>query len=61
MKHERKIGCGINEGPFHHAEQKMHEGMMSAKGSTIDETFTRDMIAHHEGAIALSEILLEQG
>ena len=52
---------GINEGPFHHAEQKMHKEMMSAEGSTIDETFIRKMIAHHKGAIAISEILLEQG
>lgn len=52
---------GINDGPFHAAEEKMHKEMMAQKGTTVDETWARKMIVHHQGAIDMSEILLEQG
>jgi len=52
---------GIGEGPFHSAEKKMHQDMMSAEGSSVDETWVRKMIAHHEGGIEMSEIVLQQG
>lgn len=51
---------GNNDGPFYEAEQKMQKDMMSASGATIEETYIRKMIAHYKGAIALSEVLLEQ-
>lgn len=50
-----------SKGPFHAAEETMHKAMMSAEGSTVDETWVRKMIAHHEGAIAMSQILLREG
>lgn len=52
---------GIGEGPFHSAEKTMHQEMMAAEGSSIDETWLRKMIAHHQGGIEMSEIVLQQG
>ena len=52
---------GFKHGPFHSAERKMHKEMQAAEGSTIDQTFVRKLIAHHRGAIEMSQILLDQG
>lgn len=52
---------GIGEGPFKVAEEKMHHKIKHTEGSNIDESFVRKMIAHHEGAIDMSEIVLEKG
>ena len=41
--------------------QAMHKAMMTAKGGTVDATFVRKMIAHHEGAIAMARVQLEHG
>jgi uncharacterized protein (DUF305 family) len=41
--------------------QKMHKDMMAAKGKTVDASFARKMIAHHEGAIDMAKIELEHG
>lgn len=47
--------------PFAEAEERMHHHMMKAEGDTVDETFVRKMIAHHQGAVETSQILLQQG
>jgi uncharacterized protein (DUF305 family) len=39
----------------------MHDEMQAAEGSNIDETFPRKMIAHHKGAIEMSQVLFDQG
>jgi hypothetical protein len=41
-------------------EMQMHNAMMAAKGTTVDETWMRKMIEHHRGAIAMSDIVLGQ-
>ncbi|TAJ72015.1 MAG: DUF305 domain-containing protein [Phenylobacterium sp.] len=41
--------------------QSMHRSMTAAKGGTVDATFAKKMIAHHEGAIAMARIELEHG
>lgn len=46
--------------PFADAEQQMNQAMMSAVGSDIGDNWAKKMIAHHEGAIAMSEIVLAQ-
>lgn len=46
--------------PFTEVERQMHEGMMEVSGGGIDEMWARKMIAHHQGAIDMSEIALEQ-
>lgn len=47
--------------PYQAAEKQMHEAMMEAKGSDSSHTFVRKMIPHHQGAIAMSQIVLAQG
>lgn len=46
--------------PFAQAEAQMHEQMMAAVGSDASETWIRKMIAHHRGAVAMSDIVLAQ-
>ena len=47
--------------PFSQAEMQMNERMMAATGANASETWTRKMIEHHRGAVAMSQILIEQG
>ena len=42
--------------PYGPAEMKMHEKMMAAMGADAGETWTRKMIEHHRGAIAMSRV-----
>ncbi len=46
--------------PYRDAENRMHRAMMEAKGSDSSHTFVRKMIPHHQGAIAMSQIVLAQ-
>jgi uncharacterized protein (DUF305 family) len=47
--------------PHSPAMMKMHQAMMSAAGANASETWARKMIPHHQGAIDMSNALLEQG
>ena len=47
-------------GPFAAAEMSMNEKMMSAVGANVSDTWLKQMIEHHRGAIAMSKIVLEQ-
>ena len=47
--------------PFADAEQKMSQAMMAAVGPTAGDTWVRMMIAHHQGAIDMSQAALRQG
>ena len=63
---ERLLQAGLTGGaaagnPFEPAMTKMQQAMMSASGSTPGETWARKMIAHHQGAVDMSEIMLKQG
>lgn len=40
---------------------QMHNAMMSAKGADISETYLRKMLAHHQGAVAMSDVALASG
>ena len=40
---------------------QMQHAMMAAGGSTFSETYLRKMLAHHEGAVAMSDIALKNG
>ena len=51
----------FENGPFHPAEKKMHHEMKAAEGDSIDETWVRKMIAHHQGGIEMSQVVLETG
>jgi hypothetical protein len=46
--------------PYAQSEMQMHETMMAAKGANVSDTWALKMIAHHRGAITMSEVLLEQ-
>lgn len=63
---ERMVAGGISGGsgeanPFGPVEQSMHQQMMAASGANISETWARKMIAHHQGAVDMSEMLIRQG
>lgn len=63
---ERAVAAGISGGsgeanPFGPVEQSMHQQMMAATGANISETWARKMIAHHQGAVDMSETLIRQG
>lgn len=38
----------------------MHRDMMQATGADVQETYARKMIAHHRGAIEMSEVVLRE-
>ena len=48
------------ETPYSASEQQMHQAMMQAHGADPQETFALKMIEHHRGAIAMSEVLMQQ-
>ena len=43
------------------AMTEMHSDMMAASGSTPSETYLTKMLAHHRGAVAMSDIALANG
>lgn len=46
--------------PFAAAEMAMNEKMMTAIGADVSDTWVKQMIEHHRGAIAMSEVVLAQ-
>lgn len=47
--------------PYAAGEKRMHDAMTAVHGGDASETFLRRMIAHHQGAVAMSEVVLAQG
>lgn len=47
--------------PYAQAEMQMMQRMEAANGSNPSETWTRKMIEHHRGAIAMSDVLVALG
>ena len=47
------------QGPFEPVEAQMKEAMMAASGPDADHAWARKMIAHHQGALEMSRIALE--
>ncbi len=43
------------------AAMQMHNAMMAATGANISETYLRKMLAHHQGAVAMSDVALANG
>jgi len=63
---ERMLAGGIAGGsgeanPYGPVEQSMHQQMMAATGGNLSQTWARKMIAHHQGAVDMSEVLIRQG
>ena len=46
--------------PFSPSEDKMHQGMMQAAGSDVQETYALKMIEHHRGAVEMSQVVLRE-
>ena len=46
--------------PYQSAEMDMHMKMMAAKSGDASEKWTRKMIEHHRGALAMSRVALIQ-
>jgi uncharacterized protein (DUF305 family) len=47
-------------GPFADAEMRMNEQMMAAVGSDVGQNWLKKMIVHHQGAIDMSRVVLDQ-
>lgn len=43
------------------AMDRMHQAMMGAAGASLSETFYRKMLAHHKGAVEMSNVALANG
>ena len=46
--------------PFAAAEMAMNDKMMTTIGADVSDTWLKQMIEHHRGAIAMSEVVLER-
>ena len=46
--------------PFAQSEMQMNERMMAAVGTDVGDSWVRKMIEHHQGAIDMSNIVLQQ-
>ena len=51
---------GGGEPPFAPAEAKMKDAMMSATGANTDRMWASKMIAHHQGALEMSQVALRE-
>ena len=64
MDHSKK-GTGSHMDKAMHgfmtSMKTMDHAMMDAKGSTIDSTYARKMIAHHQGTIDMAKVELMHG
>lgn len=55
MNHDDMAGMMAGN-PYGQAEMDMHQKMMAAKQGDAAEMWTRKMIEHHRGAIAMSRV-----
>ena len=46
---------------FRPAMMDMDQAMMTARGPSLSETYLRKMLAHHKGAVAMSDVALDNG
>lgn len=51
---------GGGEPPFAPAEAKMMDAMMAAAGANTDQMWASKMIAHHQGALEMSQVVLRE-
>lgn len=52
-------GAQATANPFADAERRMSQAMMAAMGADAGDSWARKMIAHHQGAIDMSEAVLQ--
>lgn len=53
-------GATPGDQAFAASEAEMHRLMAAASGETLDEAYVAKMIAHHQGAVAMAEVALQQ-
>lgn len=58
MNHDDMMKKMMAGNPYGHAEMDMHQKMMAAKQGDAAEMWTRKMIEHHRGAVAMSRVAL---
>lgn len=46
--------------PYSEAEQRMSEEMMAAAGVDVGDNWAKKMVPHHQGAIDMSQVVLQQ-
>lgn len=51
---------GSAENPYATAEAEMKDAMMAATGADTDQAWTRKMIAHHQGALDMAQVVLRE-
>ena len=47
--------------PYRPAMMDMQQAMMAANGANVSETYLRKMLAHHKGAVAMSDAAVKNG
>lgn len=57
---ENTAAMAVASNPFVDAERKMSHAMMSAVGTDVGDNWAKKMIAHHQGAIDMSQVVLAQ-
>lgn len=65
---ETKVGAaagaaapgGSADNPYAPAEAGMKDAMMAAGGANTDQTWARKMIAHHQGALEMAQVVLRE-
>ena len=62
MMASKMMAAGKNTpaNPYAEASMASHKAMMTAMGGDASETWTRQMIEHHRGGIAMSKIALDK-
>lgn len=62
---EKLVASGIPDPAsaelYRPAVTRMHEAMMAVTGADVSETYLRKMLAHHQGAVAMSDVALANG
>ncbi len=67
MELENLLSAGTTGGStsgtnlYSQAAEQMHQRMAAAAGANPSETWTRKMIEHHRGGVAMSNVLIEAG
>ena len=54
------VNATADANPFADAEMQMNERMMAAVGVDVGDSWVRKMIEHHQGAIDMSRLMLQQ-
>lgn len=60
MENEMNTMAANPNNPFAQSEMKMSEQMMAAVGTDAGDNWAKKMIEHHQGAIDMSQIVLQQ-